>query len=99
LSVRYDLRFEAIDSVFPGEGSPGFLEICGRPSPLLDHGVDNKFVGPVIGASDTSRLLPQIGHIFRDKRVMSRKCQFMEMLVQRRGPEAEVGGNLVDRIC
>jgi hypothetical protein len=85
LSVRYDLRLEAIDPVFPGEVSPGFLERGGRPSPLLDRGVDDKSVGPVIGASDKKRLLPQIGYIFRDKPVMNRKCQFMEMLVQRRG--------------
>jgi hypothetical protein len=53
LSVRYDLRLEAIDPIFPGEVSPGFLERRGRPYPLLDRGVNDKSLGPVIGASDT----------------------------------------------
>jgi hypothetical protein len=53
LSVRYDLRLEAIDPVFAEEVSPDFLERRGRPFPLLDRGVDNKSGGPVIGTSDT----------------------------------------------
>jgi hypothetical protein len=53
LSVCYDLRLEAIDPVFPREVSPGFLERRDRPSPLLDRAVDDKSVGPVIGAGDT----------------------------------------------
>jgi hypothetical protein len=53
LSVRYDLRLEAIDPVFPGEVFMGFLEGRGRQSPLLDGGFDDKSMGPVLGGSDT----------------------------------------------
>jgi hypothetical protein len=53
VSVRYDLKLEAMDPVFPGKASPGFLERRGRPSPLLARGVDDKSVGPVIGVNDT----------------------------------------------